>query len=76
VILPAPYDGTSTWIKGADKGPAALLEAQPSWSFMILKPARKSTGWNFYGRSRDRIEHAGKSDRGGQAGGGWTIDTE
>jgi len=27
VILPVPYDGTSTWIKGAKKGPAALLEA-------------------------------------------------
>ncbi|HEX7410525.1 MAG TPA: agmatinase [Bacteroidales bacterium] len=27
VVLPVPYDGTSTWIKGADKGPAALLEA-------------------------------------------------
>ena len=27
VILPVPYDGTSTWIKGADKGPDALLEA-------------------------------------------------
>lgn len=27
VILPVPYDGTSTWIKGADKGPAALFEA-------------------------------------------------
>jgi agmatinase len=27
VIIPVPYDGTSTWIKGADKGPAALLEA-------------------------------------------------
>ena len=26
-VLPIPYDGTSTWIKGADKGPAALLEA-------------------------------------------------
>ncbi|HEQ72157.1 MAG TPA: agmatinase [Spirochaetia bacterium] len=26
-ILPVPYDGTSTWRKGADKGPAALLEA-------------------------------------------------
>ncbi|MFV0521169.1 MAG: agmatinase [Mangrovibacterium sp.] len=26
-ILPVPYDGTSTWIKGADKGPAALIEA-------------------------------------------------
>lgn len=27
VVLPIPYDGTSTWIKGADKGPEALLEA-------------------------------------------------
>lgn len=25
--MPIPYDGTSTWIKGADRGPAALLEA-------------------------------------------------
>lgn len=27
VIVPVPYDGTSTWVKGADKGPEALLEA-------------------------------------------------
>jgi len=27
VVLPIPYDGTSTWVKGADKGPEALLEA-------------------------------------------------
>jgi len=27
VIVPVPYDGTSTWIKGADKGPEALIEA-------------------------------------------------
>ena len=27
VILPVPYDETSTWVKGADKGPEALLEA-------------------------------------------------
>lgn len=26
-ILPVPYDGTSTYGKGADKGPSALLEA-------------------------------------------------
>jgi len=26
-ILPVPYDGTSTWGKGADKGPAAIIEA-------------------------------------------------
>ena len=27
VIIPAPYDGTSTWGKGADKGPEAIIEA-------------------------------------------------
>lgn len=27
VVLPVPYDGTSTWLKGADKGPDAILEA-------------------------------------------------
>jgi len=27
VLIPVPYDGTSTWGKGADKGPDALLEA-------------------------------------------------
>jgi agmatinase len=27
VIVPVPYDGTSTWIKGADKGPLALIDA-------------------------------------------------
>ncbi len=27
VILPVPYDGTSTWLKGADKGPQAIIEA-------------------------------------------------
>jgi agmatinase len=26
-IVPVPYDGTSTWLKGADRGPAAILEA-------------------------------------------------
>ena len=27
VILPVPYDGTSTWIKGADKGPDAIIDS-------------------------------------------------
>ena len=27
VIIPVAYDGTSTWGKGADKGPAAMIEA-------------------------------------------------
>jgi agmatinase len=27
VIVPVPYDRTSTWIKGADRGPQAIIEA-------------------------------------------------
>jgi agmatinase len=27
VVVPVPYDGTSTWVKGADKGPHAILAA-------------------------------------------------
>lgn len=27
VLIPVPYDGTSTWVKGADKGPEAFLNA-------------------------------------------------
>lgn len=27
VLIPVPYDGTSTWQKGSDKGPNAFLEA-------------------------------------------------
>lgn len=30
VILPVPYDGTSTWVKGADKGPQAIIDASDS----------------------------------------------
>ncbi len=26
-VIPVPYDQTSTWVKGADKGPAAIIEA-------------------------------------------------
>ena len=27
VVLPVPYDRTSTWKQGADQGPRAILEA-------------------------------------------------
>ena len=27
VILPVPYDETSTWLKGTSKGPGAIIEA-------------------------------------------------
>ena len=33
VILPVPYDATSTWMKGADKGPDAILDASVNLEF-------------------------------------------
>lgn len=33
IILSIPYDGTSTWLKGADNGPAAVIEA--SWNMYL-----------------------------------------
>jgi len=29
VILPVPFDKTSTWLKGSDKGPQAIIDASP-----------------------------------------------
>ena len=36
-ILPVPYDGTSTWIKGADKGPEAILQASYNLEFYDIE---------------------------------------
>jgi len=43
VILPVPYDKTSTWMKGADKGPAALLEASTNLELYDIE-----TGYEVY----------------------------
>ena len=32
VVLPVPYDKTSSWVHGAEKGPEAFLEADSSTS--------------------------------------------
>ncbi len=37
VILPVPYDETSTWMKGADKGPDAILEASLNLEFYDIE---------------------------------------
>ncbi len=36
-ILPVPFDATSTWIKGADKGPAAMLAASANLEFYDIE---------------------------------------
>lgn len=37
VVLPVPFDKTSTWIKGADKGPKAIIEASPNMEFYDIE---------------------------------------
>jgi agmatinase len=36
-LIPAPFDGTSTWGKGADKGPEAFLEASENMELYDIK---------------------------------------
>lgn len=36
-ILPVAFDKTSTWIKGADKGPSAILEASKNMEFFDIE---------------------------------------
>lgn len=38
-ILPVPYDRTSTWRKGADRGPSALLEASATVELYDIETA-------------------------------------
>jgi agmatinase len=37
VVLPVPYDGTSTWVKGADKGPEAILQASTNMELFDIE---------------------------------------
>ena len=37
VLIPVPYDGTSTWQKGADKGPKAFLEASENMELFDIE---------------------------------------
>ena len=39
VILPVPYDETSTWMRGADKGPDAIIEASANLEFYDIETA-------------------------------------
>jgi agmatinase len=41
VIVPVPYDGTSTWHKGADAGPGALLDASTALELYDIETARE-----------------------------------
>lgn len=37
IIVPVPYDATSTWMKGADKGPEAILKASVNLEFFDIE---------------------------------------
>ena len=37
VLIPVPYDGTSTWQKGADRGPQAFLEASENMELFDIE---------------------------------------
>lgn len=37
IILPVPYDETSTWIRGSDKGPDAIMEASVNLEFYDIE---------------------------------------
>ena len=37
IIVPVPYDETSTWMKGADKGPDAVMEASVNLEFFDVE---------------------------------------
>lgn len=45
VIVPVPYDETSTWMKGSDRGPDAIMEASPNLEFYDVE-----TGTEVYKR--------------------------
>jgi len=42
IILPVPYDETSTWIRGADKGPDAILEASVNLEFYDVETSSEA----------------------------------
>jgi len=39
IIVPVPYDETSTWMRGSDKGPEAIMEASVNLEFYDIETA-------------------------------------
>jgi agmatinase len=42
IILPVPYDKTSTWMRGADKGPDAILAASVNLEFYDIETSSEA----------------------------------
>ncbi len=43
VIVPVPYDETSTWLKGADKGPEAIMKASVNLEWYDIETGRDAS---------------------------------
>lgn len=48
VIVPVPYDDTSTWLKGADKGPQALIEASANMELYDIETGTEVYKYGIY----------------------------
>jgi agmatinase len=59
-VLPVPYDKTSTWQKGADKGPAALIEASANMELFDI--ATRSEVYRRGILTLPAIKHAGSPE--------------
>ena len=44
VIIPVPYDETSTWLKGADKGPEAVMKASVNLEWYDIETGKDVSG--------------------------------
>ena len=42
IVLPVPYDETSTWIRGADNGPDAILNASVNLEFYDIETSKET----------------------------------
>lgn len=60
VVLPVPYDKTSTWKKGADKGPAALIDASANMELYDI--ATRSEVYRRGIATAPPIRHAGSPE--------------
>jgi agmatinase len=48
VVVPVPYDETSTYMKGADRGPDAILEASPNLEYYDIETGFEARSRGIY----------------------------
>lgn len=61
VVLPVPYDKTSTWKKGADKGPAAIIAASANMELYDIQTESEVYRRGIH--TMPPIRHAGTPDK-------------